>query len=226
MNINGVGSAPGAAAGSVGQAPSNNLGQEQFLELLLVQMQNQSPMDPMDSQQFLAQLAQFSTLEQLAGVNAGIDNLAIGQAGMVAGQVVTMIGKDVTYEGNETQLADGEANLKFELDQTAASVRVSIRNEDGTVIRVVDLGNRSSGVNEYVWDGEDDAGNAQPPGTYTFEVEATNQAGDDIRSQTFSTGRVDGVTYANGAPELIIGEIRKNPADILQITQRQEPEKQ
>jgi flagellar basal-body rod modification protein FlgD len=226
MNINGIGSVPGAAAGGVGQTPGNDMGQEQFLELLLVQMQNQSPLDPMDSQQFLAQLAQFSTLEQLAGVNAGIDNLAMGQAGVVAGQVVTMIGKDVTYEGNEVQLADGEANLKFELDQTAASVRVSIRNEDGTVIRVVDLGNRSSGVNEYVWDGEDDAGNAQPPGTYTFEVEATNQAGDDIRSKTFSTGRVDGVTYANGTPELIIGEIRKNPADILQITERQEPDEQ
>lgn len=221
MNINGLGSLGGTGA-TVGAANGGNLGQEQFLELLLVQMQNQSPLDPMDSQQFLAQLAQFSTLEQLAGVNAGIDNLAFSQAGMVAGQIVTMIGKDVTYPGNELQLADGEGNLKFELDRAAESVRVSIRNENGTVVRVVELGSRSSGVNEYGWNGKDDAGNAQPPGTYTFEVEALDQAGEKIRNETFSTGRVNGVTYVDGTPQLIIGDTKQSPADILEITEAQE----
>lgn len=223
MNINGIGSSPqtGAVGGIAG--PGNQLGQEQFLELLLVQMQNQSPLDPMDSQQFLAQLAQFSTLEQLAGVNAGIDNLALGQAAGVAGQIVTMIGKDVTYEGNELHLRNGEAKVHFELDQSAQSVLVKIRDANGALVRVEELGTRSSGENSWMWDGETDGGSALPPGTYTYEIEATTRDGETVRATTFSTGRVEGVTYFNGTPELIIGETRKEPADVIEI---KEPEEQ
>jgi len=225
MNVNGIGGPPPTRGGNdAGGIPSNELGQDQFLELLLTQMQNQSPLDPMDSEQFLSQLAQFTTVEQLAGVNDGIGDLAIGQAGIVAGQVVTMIGKDVTYAGNEIQLAEGEGKLMFELDQTASSVHVEIENSDGTVVRVLELGSRSSGTNEITWDGLDDAGNALPPGTYTFDVTAKTESGDDIRAQTFSTGRVDGVTYHDGSPELIIGETRQSPSDILEITEPQENE--
>lgn len=220
MNVNGIGSL--SPLGGSATAPSSELGKDQFLELLLVQMQNQSPLDPMDSQQFLAQLAQFSTLEQLANVNTGLDNLAIGQAGMVAGQVVTMIGKDVTYQGNQVQLQNGRADLKFELEGRAESVRISIRNEEGTVVRIIEAGAHPSGMNELTWDGESDAGTAMPPGTYTFEIEATSTSGDEVAATTFSAGRVDGVTYINGTPELIIGDVRKSPADIDQITEPKE----
>lgn len=222
MNVNGIGSP--TTTGAVGSPPSNELGQDQFLQLLLVQMQNQSPLDPMDSQQFLAQLAQFTTIEQLVGVNDGIDNLAIGQAGMVAGQVVTMIGKDVTYEGNQVQLVDGEGDLKFELAQGAASVTVEIRNAEGVVVRVLELGKHGPGVNDHTWDGTDNSGAALRPGTYTYEVKALTADDKAIKNTTFSTGRVDGVTYASGSPELIIGDVKVHPANILSITEPQENE--
>lgn len=197
--------------------PSNELGQEQFLELMLVQLQNQSPLDPMNSEQFLGQLAQFTTIEQLTAMNAGLDQLALGQAGIVAGQTVSMIGRSVIYDGNDTQLVDGESTLRYELGNNAQNVVISIKNEDGTTIRTIELDAERAGEHVITWDGKSDNGAHQADGTYTFEVEATNGDGDQIPVRTYSSGRVDGVTYRDGVPQLIMGNSRRSPAEIIEI---------
>ncbi|HJL43402.1 MAG TPA: flagellar hook assembly protein FlgD [Myxococcales bacterium LLY-WYZ-16_1] len=215
MNVNQITNASGTSVTPNG-TPSNELGQNQFLELMLVQMQNQSPLDPMNSEQFLGQLAQFSTIEQLTSVNAGIQDLAVGQAGIVAGQTVSMIGHHVVYDGADTQLVDGKGTIRYQLGAPASSVLVRVKNEDGVTVRTYELEQKKAGEHSFRWNGSED-GSSLPDGTYTFEVEALNAEGNPVTVETFSSGRVEGVTYKNGIPELIIGTSRREPSQVIRI---------
>ncbi|NJK88186.1 MAG: flagellar hook assembly protein FlgD [Myxococcales bacterium] len=167
MNVNEVSGLAGGASATQGPNRSS-LGQDQFMKLLLTQMQNQSPLDPMDSNQFLGQLAQFTTIEQLAAMRGGIDNMALGQAGIVAGQTVTMIGKDVTYEGNQVQLVDGTGKLLFDLAGASSNVKITIEDAQGRTIRTLELGSHASGKHDIAWDGLDAGGSAVPPRDLSF----------------------------------------------------------
>ena len=201
---------------------SNILGKDDFLRILVTQLRNQNPLNPMRSEEFAAQLAQFSSVEQLQNINSSLSrsietNLLLNQSinNVLA---TTLIGRRVQALGNRVRLNEGESvALNFRLAAPAESVTVRIRDEAGRVVRTVEISGRPEGVQSYTWDGKDDAGNELPDGDYTFSVNAVDGDGNSVAATTFITGVINGIRYENGNAILRVGDYDVNMADVFQI---------
>ena len=185
-----------------GSAVENNatLGREDFLLLLVTQLSNQDPLNPMDGQEFAAQLAQFSSLEQLIGIgNTLADNGALN--GLVAqsinsGVAAGLIDKEIEAEGSDVFVKEGEVSeISFELGDAASAISVVIKGEAGQVVQTVELGQRGKGEHEFKWDGKDADGNDVANGKYIIEINATDAAGNKVDAKSFMKGFVDRITF-------------------------------
>ncbi|MBE9544151.1 MAG: flagellar hook assembly protein FlgD, partial [Proteobacteria bacterium] len=155
--------------------PTKEMDRDAFLNLLITQLQNQDPLNPTDSTEFTAQLAQFSSLEQLGNVNDNLKQLQNFQASINNSQAVSLIGKEIMANGNSFQLTDGRpAGCDFEIDENAAVVVVSIYDHTGEFVTSFEGQNLSAGQQTLYWDGTDKNGNPAAPGNYTFEVMAAD----------------------------------------------------
>ena len=212
-----------ADAGALFSSAEKSLGRDAFLQLLVTQLSNQDPLNPQEGHEFAAQLAQFTSVEQLAtigqtlgaqsemlaGLAAGLDAAALRQGELTESlakradltSAAGLIGKTVEAQGNHA-VWDGRApaTVGVTLDRPAADVRVVVRDAAGQPVRTLALGHRGAGRNAAAWDGLDDAGRPVPPGAYAFTVEASDAAGDPVGATPFTRGRVDRVTIeADGA---------------------------
>ena len=171
---------------------------EDFLKLLTTQLQYQNPLDPQDPSEFVAQLSQFSSLEQLINLNTKMDsystNLQTMQTSMQLGQGISLLNKTVKAQGNSFVVTSGEANTaSFILGAAAESTKVNIYNSAGKVVRTLDLGGRNAGEVEFDWDGKDSSGDQVADGTYYYEVTATDAQGNSVDTATYITGKVEQV---------------------------------
>jgi flagellar basal-body rod modification protein FlgD len=197
---------------------SSVLGKEDFLNLLITQLQNQDPLNPTDSTEFTAQLAQFSSLEQLSNVNDNLEQLQNFQASTNNSQAVLLLGKVITANGNFLQLTDGEPiGCDFSLDRDAAAVVVNIYDNTGEFVKAFDSENLSAGRHTLVWDGTDRNGNPAKDGIYSFEILAADANGQDVNVTTFFTGTIDTVTFENNTPFLISGGQKIALGDVIQV---------
>ncbi len=176
------------------------LGREDFLLLLVTQLSNQDPLNPMDGQEFAAQLAQFSSLEQLIGIGDSLEhngalNGLLAQS-INSGVASGLIGKQIESEGNEIFVTEGEpSSIKYELGEAASNLTIEIKNEAEQVIRTIDLGVRGKGEHDFTWDGKDTEGNDVANGKYTVHLNATDGTGNSVDSRTFMQGLVDRITF-------------------------------
>lgn len=184
----------------------SSLGLDAFLQLLVTQLQYQDPLSPMDDKEFVAELAQFSSLEQLTEINTGIDNLAtIGQQQQLIG-AVNFIGKNVEATGTALSLEDGKAtSVTFTLPEDSETCLVNILDSAGQIVRTVDLGATAAGDVEFTWDGMDYDGNVMEDGQYQIAVTATNADGDTLKATSTMSGTVVGITEQSGSYYLNIG---------------------
>ncbi len=197
---------------------TSNLGKEDFLKLLVAQLAHQDPLQPMENSEFVAQLAQFSSLEQLMGANQNLAILQVGQAAMTNGQVASLIGREVEAKGDVLNLsASGSAAINFDLGGAAKEVTIKITDSNGKEVRTLALGARNAGVNSYTWDGKDANGNALPAGSYKIQVSAKDASGTAVDASTRFHGIVTGITYKNGAPILEIGSATVAVGDVISI---------
>jgi flagellar basal-body rod modification protein FlgD len=214
--------APYNATGQVSSGAQGSLGKEDFMQLLVAQLANQDPMNPANSTEFVAQLAQFSSLEQLVNVNTGLEILSITQTAATSAQVINFIGKNVEFNSDTLAIEDGVAKegASFELGSSASQVTIEVRDSSGKVVKTIDPGPLEAGKHEVDFDGTDDNGIALPDGTYTFSVKAKDTAGETVEVSTRSTGRVSGVVFDKGYPELVLTDGRRlRLGDILQTTE-------
>jgi flagellar basal-body rod modification protein FlgD len=209
--INGITGGSSEAA-QVAAKPRNDMGKEEFLRLLVTQLSNQDPMNPLDGQEFAAQLAHFTSVEQLLNIQQtlvanGELNSMLAQ-GINSGVASGLIGRVVEANGSQ-MLWDGASagGSGFELAGAATDVEVTIRDSAGNVVRTLTLGALESGKHALDWDGRDDKGAVVPKGAYTMEVAAKDADGSQVASQTFIAGRVDRVTFAQDGIKLWIGEL-------------------
>lgn len=206
------------SSASLTGAATKAMGKEDFLKLLMAQLAHQDPLNPMENAEFVAQLAQFSSLEQLMGVNQNLGLIQVGQVGMTNGQVASLIGKEVEANGsNLTLTQQGPAGISFDLGGVAQSVEVRIRDAQGNVIRTLNLGERTPGLNTVTWDGRDSMGNLVQPGSYSVEVQAKDATGGEVAASTRIKGVVTGVTYQGGVPQLEIGGTTVRVGDVIAI---------
>lgn len=194
-----------------------SLGKDDFLRLLVAQLSAQDPLDPMKAQDFSAQLAQFSSLEQMTNVNKNLEIIQQFELALQNSASVNLIGKTVESPGNTFIHSSGTPELlSYSLDSEAGSIRIEIYDSEGTMVDSIKLNNQAQGKNQATWDGFDVLGNQLPAGTYSFKVTAENTAGEPIGTDTFSAGLVtdvifdEGQTYAvvNGK-QLPINEIKR-----------------
>jgi flagellar basal-body rod modification protein FlgD len=210
------------SSSSIGSKASSQLGMDNFLTLFTTQLQYQDPTNPMDSYELAAQLAQFSTVEELTKLNSSIEDIETYLASLANAEMVNLVGKQVEASGNSIQLNDGKTtNASFEIG-SAANVTVRIYNEVGTLVRTQALGQQTAGAHTISWDGRNDAGTKVSNGNYTFKVEAVGADGNAISAQTKVEGTVSSVRLENGVSYLLLGGSNgiKIPAtDIIEVSQ-------
>jgi flagellar basal-body rod modification protein FlgD len=199
-------------------AQSSVMGKDDFLNLLITQLQNQDPLNPTDSTEFTAQLAQFSSLEQLGNVNDNLVELKNFQASINNSQAVSLIGKAITANGNSIQLNDdGPVQCDFSLDNDAAIVVANIYDSTGKYVTDFESKNLSAGQHSLFWDGTDKNGNRVANGNYTFEILAADANGRDIDTTTFFSGTVDKVTFVNNTSYLVSGNQKIALGDVIEV---------
>ena len=182
--------------------------QDDFLKLLIAQLQNQDPLQPMDNQQFAAQLATFNSLEQLISINNKLGGLQSSQGAMNQYNAASLIGKQVTTGGNLINLQYGSpAAINYQLQANASKVVANIYDEAGNLVRQINIGGQTAGDQTILWDGKDLTGRALPGGHYTFEINAFDLNGKKVTASARFQGVVTGVRLGGGEPVLEIGDL-------------------
>jgi flagellar basal-body rod modification protein FlgD len=192
--------------------------QQQFLTLFITQLQNQDPLNPLDVNGLTSQLAQFSSLEQLYGINGALKDLGEAMSSREQIDPVSLLGADVTVGGDTIEMAGGEATtLVLDVPQGAAGVQITIESPAGGAVRTVDLGAAPAGEQEFVFDGKDDRGLPLPDGLYTARISGRDDAGEPLDVESFVQGTVTGVDMRGESPVLLLGERRVALGEIKAI---------
>ncbi len=208
---------PPQQSGAVAQ--KSVLGKDDFLKLLTAQLANQDPLQPVDNQAFIAQLAQFSSLEQLQGVSSRLDTLLQTMGSSNQMSTASMVGRSVTYDTDGVDLVAGTPpSLRANLE-AAGAVTAVIQDSSGRAVRTIKTGAHAAGAFDLGWDGRDGNGNALPSGRYTVTLSAAASDGSSVTASAQSQGVVRGVSLAGGTTQLMIGDSLVNMSDIIQITQ-------
>lgn len=190
---------------------------DRFLTLLVTQLRNQDPLNPLDNAQVTTQLAQLSTVSGINKLNETIAALATSFAAGQYLQAVGLVGHDVTVAGDRMELAENKARYGMALAQDAETVTVTIKDAAGVVVRTVELGAQKSGIRMFEWDGKNAAGAAMPAGTYTISIAATAQ-GETVAVDALTIARVTGVAPTANGTVLTLGAIGNVAlSDVLQI---------
>ena len=175
-----------------------------FLKLLTTQLQQQDPLDPLDSNQFTEQLVQFTSVEQQIQQNKNLESLVSLLTAQRDSDAVAFLGKEVMVESN-TAFHDGDgARWFYELKANAASTKITISTESGTKL-LETAGETDIGLHEFAWDGKDQFGNALPAGTYVLRVESASANGSDIAHTVFQREIVNEIERRDDEQHLVVG---------------------
>lgn len=167
----------GLALNSSADKKRTELGQDAFLKLMTAQMQHQDPFKPMESGEFLGQIAQFSTVSGIQGMQASLAGLSTALTSNQTLQAANLVGRGVMVEGKEAYLfSEGGISGTAQL-QASGSMSVEITDASGQVIRHMELGSKPAGDASFTWDGLDDAGNRVAEGAYGVSAELMNADG-------------------------------------------------
>lgn len=195
---------------------SDTLGRDQFLTLLVAQLQHQDPLNPLKSQDFTAQMAQFSSLEQLFDVNESLLNIHNSMQASQKENALDYVGMEVKAAGNTLYKNENSLDqASYYLDK-AGEVMVTIYDNNGFQVRQIQADFQESGEHDLVWDGRDEDGNVMADGIYTYDVAAIDADGYDVATTTYSKGEVTGVSSQYGQTYLIVGERLLEPDSVLE----------
>ena len=186
-------------------ATGDELGKDQFLELLVAQMNNQDPLSPQENGEFIAQLAQFSTVEGIGNLNTSMESLLSGYQSSQALQASSMVGRTVIVPADQA-VVDTEAGLEGQLalQQNSTNVFVNIYDQAGSLVKTINLGSQEAGMHDFTWDGTDASGNLAEPGIYTVEAMASID-GKNTQMATLLPANVDSVSLgAGGSGEMLL----------------------
>jgi flagellar basal-body rod modification protein FlgD len=199
---------------------SNLLGKNEFLKLLTAQLANQDPTKPMDSHEFVAQLAQFSALEQQQNTNDTLTQLLALQQSSNGTAAVGMVGKDALFDVHQMDLVeDGSISVNATLASDATDVVMEVDDADGNVIRRQSFGAKMAGNNALTWDGRNDNGAVMPPGSYYVNVTAVDISGNPVDVSQQARARITGVSFEGGTPQLLVGNTSIPISDVQAISE-------
>jgi len=177
-----------------------------FLTLLTTQLQNQDPMNPMNSDQFTQELVQFSGVEQQINTNDNLKTLISLQQGSASQNAINYLGKNITITDGSGQLADGEAHWSYALGSAAAATAITITDANGKVVYTA-KGATGAGQHDLDWNGKDNSGNQLDDGSYKLAVSALASDGSTVTSAVASEGVVSEVNFTGSEPYLMVGSM-------------------
>ncbi len=187
--------------------------------MLIAQLQNQDPLQPMDNQQFAVQLATFNSLEQLISINDKLGSLQSSQGTTNQFNAASLIGKAITSNGSTLSLQTGNpAAINYQLSANAAQVVVNIQDSSGALVRQISVGAQSAGDQSVLWDGKDASGNAAPAGLYNFEVNAFDLNGKQVQASSRIKGTVTGVRLDGSEPVLELGVLQVPLSAVMSVS--------
>lgn len=213
-----------ATTSSAGKSSSAILGKDDFLKMLITQLKYQDPLNPLNGTEFAAQLAQFSSVEQLANIKTSLSqfldtNVALTNS-INNALAATFIGKEVRASTNSFALSgEGSVSLGYELSAPAVQVKVKIYDQYGGLVKILD-GATSKGENTLSWNGISDDGLKVANGRYTFTIEAVDGNGGSITNSLFIYGKVTGVRFKSDGTVFVIDGSEVSLADIVEIKER------
>jgi flagellar basal-body rod modification protein FlgD len=193
------------------------LGQDDFLKLLITQLKNQDPLKPTDNTEFVSQLAQFSQLEQTAKQAQLLQKSLDAQTASLQYTLLPLIGRTVTVGQELLQLSDQPASFGYTLDKSASKVLVTIQDLQGQVVRSLEYRDRPAGSHTAEWDGKNQSGILMPKGMYRYLVSATDSEGKPVTVEGRASLVVSGVRMAEGQAKLLVGELAIDPSDIIEL---------
>lgn len=196
--------AAAAAAATTGSSSANT--QDRFLKLLVTQMKNQDPLNPMDNAQVTSQMAQLSTVSGIDKLNVTLQALSDSMTSNQSLQATSMIGHGVLVPGNGIDLVNGSAFGGFELTQSADSMTISIKDKAGALVRNIQLGAQPAGMGHWKWDGLDNSGAKVADGSYSFTANAV-QAGNQADVSGLQFGMVNSVSQGKQGVTLSVGQL-------------------
>ena len=196
---------------------TKELGKDAFMQLLITQMTNQNPLEPMENTEFVAQLAQFSTLELQQNMADSMELMALTQTAATNSQMVNLIGKRVVVPGSQFTM-DGEKSveLQFDLDGEAVPAQLIVKDSNGDLVRTIDLTEFKVGANEFEFDGKDSNGDFLQAGNYSYEI--IGRDGEPIEGlTTYGNYLVDAVAYEGTSVFLRSGSMTINLGDVSEV---------
>jgi flagellar basal-body rod modification protein FlgD len=189
---------------------------QMFLTLLTTQLKNQDPLDPMKSNEFTTQLTQMSSLEQTIQTNKNLEALLSANVFQAANTAVGLIGKQIEAVNGGAALKDGSAKWNINL-ATDATASVQITDKNGNTVYTTTLDGKA-GDQAFNWDGKDNSGNAQDPGTYFCVVTATDSNNQPVTSTVSTTGIVTAVDITSSNPLITVNGSQINYSDVKNVT--------
>jgi len=191
---------------------------DMFLQLLMTQLKMQSPLEPMDTGDMVGQIAQLSSLEQLTNLNTSFNmNLLLMQS-LNNAMALALTGKVVKIEGNEIEYdGNNDAKIGFYVPQEG-EITLTIYDEDGNIVKKIELGKKTVGYHEIKWNGLDGNGKKVPAGKYTFQVVGKAEDGSVFDCKEMMQGIIEGIKFkADGTPVFVVNGKEVSYGDISEI---------
>lgn len=200
-----------------GTAQKKELGKNEFLNLLVAQLNNQNPLEPQGNGEFIAQLAQFSQVEGIEKLNTSMSSLLTGYQSSQALQASSLVGRKVIVPTDKAVVDTSESfKASLVLPTTSSNVYVNVYDSAGAVVSRVNLGEQKAGNVSFIWDGKDSGGNLMPPGTYKFEAQATYN-GEAKGLYTLLPANVDSVVLGGSELMLNLAGLGSVPLSQVQV---------
>ncbi len=216
-----IGGSPVSPEGLQPNNRATTITHDEFLTLLICELENQDPLAPMSIQEMASQLAQFGSLERLYSIDRQIGeslnvDLVMSQA-INNTMAASLIGRELLAVGDSIVLKSGEANLNFVLADPAAEVTITILDEDGQVVRAIRREDLLDGEQVVVWNGTDSSGQSLPDGVYSFTITASDADGNAVNAITTASGIITGVSYETGVAILLVGDREFPMGNVISI---------
>ncbi len=222
MSATAIGSTNSATTAQSLTGNKNILGKDDFLKLLLQQLKYQDPLNPMSGAEYAAQLAQFSSVEQLQNINtsltASIDANYLLSQSVNNTMAASLIGKDVKLAASAfTFDGSSDVTMGYALTGEAGEVTIGVYNEKNEKVREITASGHSLGEHEEVWDGKNDNGTAVPAGQYTFKIAATDANGKAVTTSQYLWGTIDAVRFTTAGTVVVINKTEVGLNNILEV---------
>ncbi len=198
---------------------NDKMDKDAFMKLMLAQMKNQDPTNPLKSHEMAAQLAQFASVEQLQNINGTLVDMQNSQKPSESFQALSFIGKSVEGDASKIIRMKGDKNHEFTfvLNEDVKETEIKVRNQNGDIIRKINLHDLKKGPNKWVWNGKNETGNTVPVGEYTMIIESKSASGKKVLVKTDFNGTISGVSYTSEGPVLMVGDQAIRLKDVRKI---------